>query len=136
MKTVFFFLLTTFYTITSVYAFGPFPIKGEISDGNGQVVGEAQVYPRYVELFDRSQRKVGRVGVMIERGISRLFLVKENEELKLIGWANRGRIYNSKDKLIGSYFWTPTYSFVYDLNGKRAGKVKCIAWPRVCAAGV
>ena len=54
----------------------------------------------------------------------------------MVGYAEKGQIFDKNDQAIGYYFWTPTWSFVYNLKGKRAGKVKCIAWPRVCAAGV
>ena len=115
---------------------GPFPVKGDIVDGNNQFVGQAHVYPKYVEIFNKRRKKVGKVGIMVEKGHARLFLVAENNIPTLVGYASGGKLFNAKDQLVGTFVWTPTYSFVYDANGKRAGKVKCIAWPRVCAAGV
>ncbi|MBT3225062.1 MAG: hypothetical protein HOK67_10155 [Deltaproteobacteria bacterium] len=114
----------------------PFPIKGEIYDGNDQQVGIADVYPRYVEIFDNERRLLGKVGILVEKGIAKLFLVDSRKNHILVGYANGGKIFDEKDEIRGSYFWTPTWSFVYNLDGKRAGKVKCIAWPRVCAVGV
>jgi len=79
---------------------------------------------------------LGKVGILVEKGIARLFLVNSQKDSILVGYASGGKIFNGKDEIIGSYFWTPTWSFVYNLDGKRAGKVRCIAWPRVCAVGV
>ena len=63
-------------------------------------------------------------------------MVNSDNNPILVGYANKGIIFDSNDEIRGKYFWTPTWSFVYKKDGKRAGKVKCIAWPRVCAAGV
>mgnify|MGYP001555483692 CR=1 FL=1 len=115
---------------------GPFPVKGEIFDGNDQPFGTAHVYPRYVEIINRENQQVGKVGVLIEEGIAKLFLVQQDERRSLVGYATAGKIYNQQDKVIGTYFYTPTWSFVYNTKGIRAGKVKCIAWPRVCVVGV
>ncbi len=114
----------------------PFPVKGEIFDGNNQPFGTAHVYPRYVEIFDTRNVMVGKVGILVEEGIAKLFLVGDDKKHSLVGYASGGKIFDNKDSVIGSYFWTPTWSFVHDKKGKRAGKVKCIAWPRVCAVGV
>lgn len=115
---------------------GPFPVKGEIFDGTGQFKGVAHVFPRYVEIFDDRDNLVGKVGILVEKGMAKLFLVSSDEKQSLVGYASGGKIFGKSDELVGTYFWTPTWSFVYDLKGKRAGKVKCIAWPRVCAVGV
>ena len=68
--------------------------------------------------------------------MARLFLVRGDQESALVGYAKGGNLFDRNDTLKGSYFWTPTWSFVYNTKGQRAGKVKCIAWPRVCAVGV
>ncbi len=120
----------------------PFPVIGDIYDAQGQLIGKAHVYPRYVEIMDRSNQFVGKIGILVEEGIGKLFVVRQDEQRTLVGYAiptevpNRGAIFNRDDKMAGSYYWTPTWSFIYNDTGKRAGKVKCIAWPRVCAAGV
>ncbi|MCP4753535.1 MAG: hypothetical protein GY866_21820 [Proteobacteria bacterium] len=114
----------------------PFPVKGEIFDGNDRPMGKAHVYPRYVEIFDNRNQMRGKVGILVEKGIARLFLVDSDKNRTLVGYASGGKIYDDKDELRGTYFWTPTWSFIYNIKGKRAGKVKCIAWPRVCAVGV
>ena len=115
---------------------GPFPVKGQIYDGNDKPYGMAHVYPRFVEIFNQQDTQVGKVGILIEEGIAKLFLVGHDERKTLVGYATKGQLFNQNDKVVGTYFVTPTWSFVYDLKGKRAGKVKCIAWPRVCAVGV
>ena len=79
---------------------------------------------------------IGKVGVLVESGIAKLFTVGHDENRSLVGYATSDKIFNRQDKIVGTYFWPPTWSFVYGTDGKRAGKVKCIAWPRVCAAGV
>lgn len=114
----------------------PFPVEGDIYDGNDKPYGTAHVYPRYVEILNENNEYIGKVGVLVEEGLAKLFLVVQNERRSLVGYATKGKIYDRNDKVVGTYFVTPTWSFVYDMNGKRAGKVKCIAWPRVCAVGV
>lgn len=115
---------------------GPFPVIGQIFDGNDKRSGTAHVYPKFVEIMNASDQKVGRVGVLVEEGLAKLFLVGHNETKSLVGYASGGKIFDQNDKQVGTYFVTPVWSFVYDEKGKRAGKVKCIAWPRVCAVGV
>jgi hypothetical protein len=120
----------------------PFPITGDIYNAENELTAIAKVYPRYVEITNLNGQKIGRVGIMVEEGIAKLFLVKQDERHSLIGYSgpsdhpNKGTLYNTSDKLAGYYFWTPTWSFIFDNQNKRVGKVKCIAWPRVCAAGV
>ena len=116
--------------------YGPFPVKGQIFNQSDQLIGTAHVYPRYVEIFNIREKMVGKVGVLVESGIAKLFIVGHDENRSMVGYATSDKIFNRQDKIVGSYFWTPTWSFVYGIDGKRAGKVKCIAWPRVCAAGV
>ena len=120
----------------------PFPIKGNIYNSENELTALALVYPRYVEISDLEGNKIGRVGIMVEEGIAKLFLVKQDQRHSLIGYSgpgghpNKGTLYNVNDKIAGYYFWTPTWSFIFNDQNKRVGKVKCIAWPRVCAAGV
>lgn len=114
----------------------PFPIKGRISDGEDRHLGTAFVYPRFVEIYNPENKKIGKVGIVVEQGLAKLFLIKQNDSLSLVGYASGGKIFNAKDKVVGEYFWTPTWSFAYWPGGKLAGKVKCIAWPRVCSVGV
>lgn len=131
-----FLLLLTYFFWTNLLLAGPFPVKGDISDGKNQKIGKAHVYPQYVEIFNNQKKMLGKVGIMTENGLAKLFLVKNNQELQLVGHTERGLLYNKQNQVVGKLVWTPTYSFIYDLQGKRVGKVKCIAWPRVCAAGV
>ena len=125
-----------FWTTRLAATSGPFPVKGQIYDKNDQLTGTAHVYPRYVEIYSLANQKVGRVGILVEKGMARLFLVDENENHSLVGYAEKGKLKDRNDTIVGSYFATPTWSFIYDKDNKRAGKVKCIAWPRVCAVGV
>ena len=120
----------------------PFPVVGNIYDGKGQEAGKAHVYPQYVEIMNRSGQLVGKIGILTEDGIRKLFIVRQDNTRTLVGYAvptevpNKGRILDHEDNVKGTYIWTPTWSFIYQPEGKRVGKVKCIAWPRVCAAGV
>lgn len=114
----------------------PFPVKGEIYNGQDELIARAHVYPRYVEIMSLENQMIGKVGVLVHEGIGKLFLVENNENRSIVGVAARGKVFDQNDKLVGTYVWTPTWSFIYNIKGKRAGKVKCIAWPRVCAAGV
>lgn len=134
-------ILLAFQYITVANA-TPFPVTGNIYNSGNELTGLAHVYPRYVEISGPEGEKIGRVGIMVEEGIAKLFLVKEDKGHSLIGYSgpsdhpNKGTLYNINDKIAGYYFWTPTWSFIYNDQNKRIGKVKCIAWPRVCAAGV
>ncbi|MDT8447077.1 MAG: hypothetical protein RRB13_09340 [bacterium] len=114
---------------------GPFPLEGKIYNGQGQLVASAKVYPRYVEIFEEGQL-LGKVGIMVDKGWAHIHLINQDDSLAMVGYAHKGRIFNSKDQPLGTYFWTPTYSYVYDLDGKRVGHTKCIAWPRVCSVAV
>lgn len=136
LLTLFFLFGFLFILTDKVYPFGPFPVKGEMIDDKGVEVGEAHVYPQYVEIFDLKNQMIGKVGIMVEKGLAKLFLVRKDNSMRLAGYAHGGKIYDVNDQLKGHFVWTPTWSFIYWPNGKRAGKVKCIAWPRVCAAGV
>lgn len=111
-------------------------MKGPIFDRDGKPFGTAHVYPRFVEIFNKADQQVGKVGILVEEGLAKLFMVGHDKGRTLVGYASQGKIYNQNDQVVGTYFVTPTWSFVYDMKGKRAGKVKCIAWPRVCAVGV
>ncbi len=83
---------------------GPFPVKGTIFDGQDRLVGAAHVYPRYVEIFDNSNIMVGKVGILVEEGIARLFLVDSDQRRTLVGYATSGQIFDQNDKIKGSYF--------------------------------
>ncbi|MBT4287805.1 MAG: hypothetical protein HOD92_10745 [Deltaproteobacteria bacterium] len=132
-------LIIQYNTVTTAT---PFPVKGNIYNAVNELTALAHVYPRYVEISDLEGKKIGRVGIMVEEGIAKLFLVKQDKRHSLIGYSgpsdhpNKGTLYNVSDKIAGYYFWTPTWSFIFNNQNKRVGKVKCIAWPRVCAAGV
>jgi len=115
---------------------GPFPVPGQIYGPDGQQIGIARVYPQYVEIFNADEKLLGKVGILIQRGSAQLQMVNQDHSLTLIGYAKHGRIFDSNDQVKGTYFWTPTYSFVHNLEGKRVGSTRCIAWPRVCSVGV
>ncbi len=132
-----FFCLTILVTCSSTgVELGPFPVKGPIFDKDDKPFGTAHVYPRFVEVFNLDEVQVGRVGILMEEGIAKLFLVEHDKNSTLVGYATKGQIFNQNDKVIGTYFATSTWSFVYNVKGKRAGKVRCIAWQKVCAVGV
>ncbi|MCP4296635.1 MAG: hypothetical protein GY786_13605 [Proteobacteria bacterium] len=131
-----FFVMLLLLFDVSTSSGSPFPVKGTIYNAYNQQIAIAHVYPQYVEIFTDGDTPIGRVGIMVENGIAKLFLIAVDRKKTLVGHASAGKIFNSQDQWIGSYFWTPTYSFVYNRSGARVGKVKCIAWPRVCAVGV
>ena len=82
---------------TIAIAFGPFPVKGKISNGKNEIIGEAKIYPKYVEIFDLNNQQIGKVGIMVDKGLAKLFLVQSNKPPRLVGYASGGKLYNSKD---------------------------------------
>ena len=42
---------------------------------------------------------------------------------------------SEKGKLIAYYDWTSFWSYVYSAEGKPLGKLKCLAFRGICAAG-
>lgn len=114
----------------------PFPIKGPIWNAEDQLIGYAHVYPRYVEVFDTAGNNMGRAGILVNRGLAKIYLVESDKFTEMAGHAVKGVVYDRNNKVVGHYVWTSTYSFIHDTQGRRAGKVKCIAWPRICAVGV
>ncbi|MBI3992895.1 MAG: hypothetical protein HY342_06455 [Candidatus Lambdaproteobacteria bacterium] len=112
------------------------PLPVEILSPTGEVKGRALVYPNYIELTDATGRPHGAIGVLLAEGRARLFLVKSNTERSLIGWAQEHRLFDAQDKLVGYYYWTPIWSYVYDTKMTKIGQARCIAYQGVCAAGV
>jgi len=112
------------------------PLPVEIESPTGEIKGRALVYPNYIELSDAASAPRGAIGVLMAEGTARLFLVKANSERSLIGWAQENRLYDTQNKLVGYYYWTPTWSYVYDIKMIKIGQARCIAYQGVCAAGV
>ena len=112
------------------------PLPVDIESPTGEIKGRALVYPNYIELNDADNRPRGAIGVLIAEGKARLFLVKANSERSLIGWAQEYRLFDAQDKLVGYYYWTPIWSYVYDPKMTKIGQARCIAYQGVCAAGV
>jgi len=46
------------------------------------------------------------------------------------------RLYNTEDQLVGYYYWTAIWSYVYDPQMKKVGQAQCLAYQGVCAAGI
>ncbi len=90
------------------------PIEVDIVDAADVKRGRAQIYPNYIELEDAGGAFKGAVGVVSAQGRVQLFLVAADEQRRMIGWAQNNRLYNAKDELVGYYYWTPTWSYVYD----------------------
>ena len=138
----FFYLLLFIILSPAILSGTPFPIEGDIYNGDNELIAQAFVYPRYVEVGTLEGQILGKVGILVEEGIAKLFLVRQDDRRSLIGYTgpsdhpNKGSLYDVNDKLAGYYYWTQTWSFIYNNENKRIGRVKCIAWPRVCAAGV
>lgn len=112
------------------------PIKVDIVDAGQLKLGQAQIYPNYIELEDAGGVSKGAVGVVMSQGRVQLFLVNAAQEHSLIGWAENHRLYNTKNTLVGYYYWTPIWSYVYDPKMKKVGQAQCLAYQGVCAAGV
>lgn len=92
------------------------------------------LYPEYVEIHDTAKNLVFRAGILSDRGEQKIFMALAKEPPKLIAYAKGYEIFDLKGQLIGGYFWTPTYAYVYSLSGERVGKVKCLSWSRICGA--
>ena len=112
------------------------PLEVDILDAQESKLGKALVYPNFIELIDRSGVKKGAIGVVQAQGRVQLFLVAAGEERRLIGWAEKRRLYNAENKLVGFYYWTAIWSYVYDPKMKKVGQAQCLAYQGVCAAGI
>ena len=116
--------------------FAAFPVIGPIFDADKAKIGTAEVYPRFVEIYDENHKFVAKAGILVNKGLARVHVVLPSGKRLIAGYAKKGIIYDSNNKMRGTYFWTPTYSYAHTLAGKRVGSTKCIAWPRVCSVGV
>lgn len=112
------------------------PLKVAILDAAEKPVGEALVYFNFIELNDLAGDLRGAIGVVMTQGRAQLFLVRSDAERKFIGWAENNRLFNTEDQLVGFYFWTAIWSYVYDPKMKKVGQAQCLAYQGVCAAGV
>jgi len=112
------------------------PLKVDILDAVEKKQGLARVYPNFIELEDLSGSLRGAIGVVMVQGRVQLFLVRADEERRFIGWAENYRIFNTEDQPVGYYYWTPIWSYVYDLKMKKIGQAQCLAYQGVCAAGI
>jgi len=112
------------------------PLEVDILDANESKQGQALLYPNFIELKDRAGTLKGAIGIVLAQGKAQLFLVGAGDERKLIGWAENRRLYNAENKLVGYYFWTAIWSYVYDPNMKKVGQAQCLAYQGVCAAGI
>ncbi|MDX2470539.1 MAG: hypothetical protein QNL04_08180 [SAR324 cluster bacterium] len=130
------FLITLILFSFSSELFAAFPVIGPIFDADKSKIGTAEVYPRYVEIYDENHKFVAKAGILVSKGLARVHVVLPSGKRLIAGFAKKGVIYDSNNKMRGTYFWTPTYSYAHTLAGKRVGSTKCIAWPRVCSVGV
>lgn len=112
------------------------PLKVDILDAQERKQGRALIYPNFIELTDLSGNLRGAIGVVMAQGRVQLFLVRSDQERRLIGWAENYRLYNTEDQLVGYYFWTAIWSYVYDPQMKKVGQAQCLAYQGVCAAGI
>ena len=112
------------------------PLKVDILDAAERKQGKALLYPKFIELQDLNGGLKGVIGVINNQGRVQLFLVQSGSDRRLIGWAENFRLYNNENKLVGYYFWTPIWSYVYDPNMKKVGQAQCLAYQGVCAAGI
>jgi len=112
------------------------PLKVDILDAQEKKQGLALIYSNYVELEDAFGKPLGAIGVVWVQGRAQLFLIRANEERQFIGWASERRLYDAKDALVGYYYWTPIWSYVYNPEMKKLGQAQCLAYQGVCAAGI
>jgi len=112
------------------------PLRVDILDAQQRKQGRALIYSNYVELTDPAGVPLGAVGVVYADGRSQLYLIRSNQERRMVGSAAGRRLFDASGKLIGYYFWTPIWSYVYDTKMKKVGQAQCIAYQGVCAAGV
>lgn len=112
------------------------PLEADILDPAEEPLGRALIHPNFVELEAPGGELRGAVGVVMVQGRVQLFLVRADQERRFIGWAENHRLYNTEDQLVGYYFWTPIWSYVYDPQMNKVGQAQCLAYQGVCAAGV
>lgn len=112
------------------------PLEVDILDAQERKQGRALIYPNFIELTDLSGNLRGAIGVVMAQGRVQLFLVRSDQERRLIGWAENYRLYNTEDQLVGYYYWTAIWSYVYDPQMKKVGQAQCLAYQGVCAAGI
>ncbi|MGK5094495.1 hypothetical protein WDW89_21085 [Deltaproteobacteria bacterium TL4] len=112
------------------------PLKTTILDSEKQVLARAWVYIDYVEILEVNSKLLGKVGIVNLEGRLQLFLVRENQENQLVGWAAERKLYNNRDELIGYFDWTTFWVYAYSRTGKKLGQAKCIAFRGICATGV
>jgi hypothetical protein len=112
------------------------PLMTPILAAGGAVRGEARVFPNYIEVVDSIGAPRGAVGVVQAQGRLRLFLIRSDQQRTLIGWAEEHRLFNPRNELVGYFYWTPTFSYVYDSKMKKVGEARCLAYQGVCAAAV
>ncbi len=112
------------------------PLPVDILNPAEQTVGKAEIYPNYIVLRDAAGKKKGAIGVVIVEGKIRLFVVGSDQTRRLAGWAENRRLFNAKGQLVGYYYWTPIWSYVYDKSMKKVGQAQCLAYQGVCAAGI
>ena len=62
------------------------PLKVDILDAQERKQGRALIYPNFIELTDLSGNLRGAIGVVMAQGRVQLFLVRSDQERRLIGW--------------------------------------------------
>lgn len=112
------------------------PLKTDILDNDGKVIAKALIYIDFVEILDLNAKLLGKVGIVNIAGNFELFVVRENEQYDLVGYAKDRQLFNHQDQLIGHYDWTSYWVYSYNALGQRIGKAKCIAFRGYCAVAV
>lgn len=112
------------------------PLPVNILNPSGQTIGKAEIFPNYIVLRDSTDRRKGAIGVVLVEGRMRLFVVSSDDTRTLVGWAEEQRLFNTKGELLGFYYWTPIWSYVYDKSMTKVGQAQCLAYQGVCAAGI
>lgn len=112
------------------------PLAVDILSAEEKKIGKAEIYPNFIVLSDAVGNRKGAIGVVLVEGRMRLFLVQSGESRRLVGWGANQRIFDAEGKLVGYYYWTAIWSYVYDKSMKKVGQAQCLAYQGICAAGI
>ncbi len=112
------------------------PLKTEILSADEKALARVLIYIDYVEIVSLTGELLGKVGIVNLGGRFELFVVKEDGDRSLVGWAKHRTLYDATGLFLGTYDWHTFWSYTYSAEGKLLGKAKCIAFRGYCAVGI
>lgn len=130
-----FFVLILFFFLSSLRSGKALPLISTILDSQNKPIGLAHIYIDYVELLELDGTSRGKVSFVKTQSGFEIFVVRDDEKNSWVGRASFHRLYDKEGKLLAFYDWTSFWSYVYAEDGKRLGKLKCLAFRGICAAG-